>query len=926
MKWNRSLLVTIICLLMVITLTTLLIGYWLSLANLRSSLAAREEDKIRGTHSIVKAIIDTEIIRLVSISTLLGKDRALADALGGASASGAVALKRVADGLYTGLNIDHLAIVSSEGRNLYSPEQSEAREDLSEIWGMDEALEGKMIVTTDKGPQGFVISAISPVFQGKSVKGAVVAGITMDDQLAKRLAKDTGSQIFFGAPSGVVARSEPIHNDLPINDELIKLTLLDKTTNVVFDSAHQIVRLYSPVAVVDTYLCLIVESDVSRMHLLLDRSRNRILLVSAAVLLLVAIAGSIMTVRLTRPLRALRKRAESVIGYYAPEDPRTADQGNEVQTLVRAFDHMVGTVRQQIAARERAIEELEMARGALEVRVRERTVELERINEELVRAESTARENEQWVQTILQSLNIGIMLVDASTREVVYTNGAGVDLIGCPVDRIVGSVCHNHVCPAEVGRCPIMDQGQRVNNSERILLTADGTEIPIIKSVVRISFQGRDLLVESFVDIRERKQMEQALRTAKESAEKANQAKSEFLAKMSHEIRTPMNGVLGFISLLAEDNLTETQRNFVRMALSSGETLLKVINDILDFSKIESGKMALAQEDFNLSELVEEVVDFFGEAANKKGLELRRHLLPDTIHHLKGDPHRLRQIMINLTGNAVKFTDRGRVTVTVGTEETDDESVLFTCSVSDTGIGISSEARATIFAAFAQEDSSITRRFGGTGLGLTIARQLTEMMGGDITVESEPGKGSMFRFTARLARQAGFHNALVGTVDAHASGTRAAPEELPTPVGEKGLTAHILLVEDNPVNQHLGLAMIEHLGCTAVIADNGKEAIDILTQESFDIIFMDCQMPEMDGYEATHIIRKHEEAAVAENGNGSRKIIIALTAHAMEGDREKCLAAGMDDYLSKPFGLEELTQILGKWGQGKRATPQPPSA
>jgi CheY-like chemotaxis protein/HPt (histidine-containing phosphotransfer) domain-containing protein len=372
---------------------------------------------------------------------------------------------------------------------------------------------------------------------------------------------------------------------------------------------------------------------------------------------------------------------------------------------------------------------------------------------------------------------------------------------------------------------------------------------------------------------------------------------------MSHEIRTPMNGVLGLLELLKASALAEKQRNYVNMALSSSIVLLNVINDILDFSKMEAGRMELAIEELDLPQTVEDAAALFSEQADAKRIELLCHVLPGTPRRLRGDATRLRQVIINLLGNAIKFTESGEVTLKVLPLATLDDSLTLRFEVSDTGIGISPEAQARIFHSFSQADSSTTRKFGGTGLGLSIAKQLVHMMGGEIGVESEPGKGSTFWFTARFR-----------TVEVVANGEvtgETQNNQGPDPHTRRRFAgASVLLVEDHPVNQAVGKAMLKQLGCSVEVAGNGRIALDLYSHRSYDLLLMDCQMPEMDGYEASRAIRSAETARSSAAGHIP---IVALTAHALEGDREKSLEAGMDDHLSKPFTFDQLSEVLARY-------------
>jgi two-component system, sensor histidine kinase and response regulator len=669
-------------------------------------------------------------------------------------------------------------------------------------------------------------------------------------------------------------------------------------------------------------------------------------------------------------------------------------------------------------------------------------------NRELVKRTQALQASEESYRALLENTFSGFYRATSDGR-FLEANPAYVRMLGYEskeelLQVEIPATLYFSSAEYEVFRTRLLSEGAMKDYTER-LRRKDGREI-IVEANVRVVTgpDGALLYFEGFVnDITERRRVEIALQQAKEAADAANQAKSQFLANMSHDIRTPMNGIIGMVELALDTELTPEQREYLNMVKESADSLLRLLNDILDFAKIEARKLDLEPLEFHLHDSLEVTMKMLAMRAHAKGLELAYRVAPGVPDALVGDPTRLRQILVNLVGNAIKFTERGEVVVEVENIAAEEaaldaihsDTVSLHFSVRDTGVGIPVEKQRAIFEPFMQADSSTTRQFGGTGLGLAISSQLVGLMGGRIWIESQPGRGSTFHFTVRFGRQRAqgigtippeqnlLQNAPVLIVDDNATNrnilvemltqwhwrptavasAQAALEALvkaqntgapfaltlidaqmpemdgfalveslarnPLPTGaiilmltpviqqrdtaryhKLGLTTyvtkpvtqssllsatkavfhsppktddrcqtgthpavdedhprlHILLAEDNAVNQKLAVRMLEKRGHAVVLAKTGKEALAAWEREPFDLILMDVQMPELDGFEATAAIRE------AERIKGGHTPIVAMTAHAMEGDRQRCLEAGMDGYVSKPIQAQTLFEAVDK--------------
>jgi PAS domain S-box-containing protein len=757
------------------------------------------------------------------------------------------------------------------------------------------------------------------------------------------------------------------------------------------------------------------------------------------VMLLVTLVFVFATRRIIAPIRSLTRAARLLPGQAGETlRPLPVQSDDELGILTRTFNSMASVVHER--------------REMLEARVHERTEMLSRTNAGLAteiaereRAQGSLRESSELVMLLLESAPEAIYGVDLEGH-CTFCNTACLRMTGYDeASELMGRNMHEvtHYARPDGAFYPVEEcgiyqafrDGHGTHGDDEVLWRKNGTSFAVEYWSRLLHRNNRVIgMVVTFVDVTERKRAEEVMRNAKEAAEAGSRAKSEFLANMSHEIRTPLNGVIGMTELALGTDLTQEQREYLETVKFSGDALLRVINDVLDFSKIEAGKTELELSYFNLRECLDTILRTFALRASEKQLELLCEVDERVPQSVRGDPFRLRQILVNLLGNAIKFTEAGEVALRVRVDELDGKECLLRFTVSDTGVGIAAPVHKLIFDPFTQADSSTTRTYGGTGLGLAISARLVNMMRGEIWVESEPGHGSEFHFTVHLgvgedslstrdpatppqgsetarvlvvddnrthrgiltvllnhwgmrstAVQSG-EDALVQLGAARACGDpyklilidaqmpemdgfaliehiRRFPGTAPATImmlasgGERGQTArcaelgvfahllkpvrqsdlydaihgalgrpteeaativrpspeetreraetlHVLLAEDNAVNRKVATGLLEKRGHRVIVTTNGIEALAALERSTYDLVLMDVQMPEMDGLEATRRIRRLEQ------GTAFHQQIIALTAHAMSGDRERCLEAGMDGYLTKPLRPQELDQVL----------------
>jgi len=629
------------------------------------------------------------------------------------------------------------------------------------------------------------------------------------------------------------------------------------------------------------------------------------------------------------PILALTRTTQNVSDKHDYSIRHTEHRHDEVGTLIDSFNNMLQQIQDREAALAESKNKLALLNKELEQRVVERTKELEKINCNLkkevvdrVKAELAVRNEKDFAERLVETAQVIILMLDIEGR-IVRFNKYMKEISGYELKEVQGKdwfstflpECH-HRRTKELFLNAINDIQTRGNVNtiitksgeerdiewhDKTLKDADGKIIGLlaIGQDITIRKQAEDNLKKAKEELENiNKQLETSIRCANQMAQEAtvaNQAKSEFLANMSHEIRTPMNSIIGFSDILSQEVLTDGQMDYVQTIRDSGKNLLTIIDDILDFSKIEAGKLDTEIIECSLEKLLGNISSMLRPKATEKGLDFKVLHKTELPANIRTDPTRVYQCLTNLINNAIKFTENGHVHVIVSLEEIENKPII-RFDIEDTGIGIPANKQKAIFESFSQVDGSTTRKFGGTGLGLTITKHLAGILGGSVTVQSEPGKGSVFSLSipAGLAVES---QPVLGEAK-----MKEYTQESPETAQEK-YSGNILVAEDNPSNQKLIEILLKRMGLQISLVEDGQRAVDATASQSFDLIFMDMQMPVMNGYEATEALRQE----------GLTTPIVALTANAMKKDKQKCLDAGCDGYLAKPVDREKLSEILSKY-------------
>ena len=627
-------------------------------------------------------------------------------------------------------------------------------------------------------------------------------------------------------------------------------------------------------------------------------------------------ADGIVTIDGRGVVREYNRAAESIFGVSAaealgrpmaglrPEDHSDAHQDRVEDFLTAGGAAAVGRDR-TIVTQRRDGRPIELQLSASEV-----IDQGEHLFTGIVRDVTEFRQAEQRFRTLFQRSGEPHLLFVSG--ELVDCNDAAAVLLRAERRELLLGRRLEHLAPALQAGGPSQDvvatafAEARRDSVKRLVWTArglDDTEFPVEMTLTPIRLGAEDAMLVAWHDIAERQRYEQQLRQARDAAESAAAAKAQFLAMMSHELRTPMTGIIGMVDLLHDSRMTDEQRHFVSVLRSSAHSLLTVLNDVLDYSKMEAGRLDMERIDFRPAAVAQEVVALLSNAASQRGNSLVLRWGDDALPALCGDPTRVRQLLFNLVGNAIKFTERGTVSIEGDARTLPDGRVALAFDVRDTGVGIAPDVLPTLFRPFQQADSSTTRRFGGTGLGLAICRHLVEAMGGEISVDSRPGSGSTFRFVVRLEP--------AGTMP-----PLPLEQDLLPAAGMAGL--RLLVAEDNPTNRLLVGTRLRRAGHRVDLVENGLQAVEAVRGNEYDVVLMDMQMPELDGVGATRAIR-------ALRGPGAGVPIVALTADALPEFRARCMSSGLDDYLTKPIDWKALDRVLRRYAPAIATADAPPS-
>jgi len=1089
MKIKKSLAYYVIGLIFLVTLSTTSLSYYASTFSLKTAVEKHEIGMAKNTENVIKEVINEETNRLSGLSSSLRKHTILRNALVSYynSTEDIKPTNEIINTMVRYLRVDMLWITDTQKKIIYQT-HSKKQGEVKDIEPVNNALAGKNSMHMSKGSLGWSIRIYGPIELNDNVIGTVMLGTWINDTFAQRIARAINANILLGKTDDLIASSFSEENGLHIDSAAMASCIRERKLIPQNQAMESKALFYTPIQIIDKTICAIVEIDTGFTQRLLKENRMNIFYTVLLILLIFLSLGSWLTLYLIKPLRELQIRAQITVKELSGSVLKM-DKGNEIQNLVSAFNVMTDTVKEHFTKRKRA-----------EIRLNK---SLESLSDSEARFRDIAESMSDWIWEVDKN---GVYT---------YCSKKVKDLLGYSAKEVTGKTPFDFMPPDEKEKIrPIFSEifkdKRTIHNMENWNLTKDGQMVCLLTNGIPILDEKGEIIGYRGIDsdITERKnaeeelsetnrQLEYAIEQANEMAlmaEAASMAKSEFLANMSHEIRTPMNSVIGFSDMLLDTDLDEEQIDYAATVKRSGESLLSLINDILDFSKIEAGQLDFEEIEFDPELLIYDICELIRPKIESKPIEVLCRIGENVPAMVQGDPTRYRQVITNLMGNAPKFTESGEIELSLEVEKEDQDRILLHAKVRDTGVGIPEGKLTTIFEPFRQADGSTTRKYGGTGLGLTICKKISELMEGDVWAQSpslthsttEPlnqSPGSVFHFTAWLQKAergkvkrtgpvslAGKKALIVDDnqrnleiltyilksakmdVVALSQGEKVLPAlqdametgkpfelcisdiQMPEMSGydvartiraweasqadtvtnggskatrtfllalsslmqrdakkcedagfdgflskpvrrEKLLkmverlfgnelvaekkqiqnriaTQHsikeeakqsvsILLAEDNPVNQKLASLMLKKAGYRVEVANNGKVALEKYTgsPDDFDLIFMDVQMPKMDGLEATGALRKWEkkhnaqspkldtenspqtaggsQPAAKERSNQSARLepvpIVAMTANAMKGDREMCIEAGMDDYITKPIRRELVFAVIEKW-------------